>query len=427
MCMYKSYFFILGFLLLSSLNLFGQILNIDSVIIQIDKSYPELQMYELQIKAFDTYATGAKAWEAPQVGTGFFMTPYNTKFWSPNPMDIKGIPSMNPGMGTYMFQVQQMIPNPSRQRANQKYMQGMSDVERENKNVMRNQLIAEAKKNYYDWIVLKKKQKIVSNIESLMKYIIESSESRYAYQQEKLSTIYKAKSELLKINNMQIMLENDSREKMIELNRLMNRDKNIQFAIDTVYTIKEYDKDMTDTAAIIGFRSDIKVLEKNVQVARLKQQYEYSKRKPDFGIRYDHMFSFGENPNLFSLMGMVSIPIAPWSSKMYKSNVAGLNYELEAYQKQKESIVNEVSGELQMLRTQIANKKRQIKLYETGIIPALQKNYKTTLLAYEQNTEDLFIVLDAVQNLQMTQIEYLDQLQGLLQLQVEYEKQIEQK
>ena len=160
---------------------------------------------------------------------------------------------------------------------------------------------------------------------------------------------------------------------------------------------------------------------------KLKQQYEYSKRRPDFGLRYDHMFAFGDNPNLFSLMGMFTIPIVPWSSKMYKSNVAGLNFELQGYQKQKESIVNEVAAKLQMLKIQLSNKKKQLKLYETGIIPALTKNYKIVLLAYEQNTEDLFIVLDAIQNLQMTQIEYLEQLNELLQLQIEYEKQVEQK
>ena len=423
----SKYCFFIFYLLMQSGNLFCQVLTMDSIVFQMDKQYPELQMFDYQIKALDAYAKGARAWDAPQVGTGFFMTPYNTKFWTPNSMDVKGVPSVNPGMGMYMIQVQQMIPNPSKQRANQKYMAGMSAVEYENKSVMRNQLVAAAKSNYYGWLVLKKKQKILAANEMLMKYIVESSETRYAYQQDKLNSIFKAKSELLKINNMQLMLDNDGNEKMIELNRLMNRNKNTVFSIDTTYSIKNYDVEPADTAAIIGFRSDIKALENNIQVAKLKQQYEYSKRRPDFGLRYDHMFAFGDNPNLFSLMGMVTIPIVPWSSKMYKSNVTGLGFELQAYQKQKEAIVNEVAAKLSMLKVQLANKKRQLKLYETGILPALTKNYKIVLLAYEQNTEDLFVVLDAIQNLQMIQIEYLDRLQELLLLQVEYEKQVEQK
>jgi outer membrane protein TolC len=404
-------------------NLYGQVLNLDSIIRQIDKNFPELQMYDEQIKAYDSYATGAKSWEAPQIGTGFFMTPYNAKFWKANEMGSTGIP--NPGMGTYMIQIQQMIPNPSKLKANQKYMNQMSSVEKENKNAMRNELISEAKDNYYSWLILKKKQKVLLDMESIMKYIIESSEMRYSYQQEKLNSIYKAKSELLKINNMQVMVENDMKEKMIVLNRLMNRNTSDSFTIDTNYSIQDYEKQLVDTSMLVKTRSDIKAIERNIQLTSLKQRYEATKAKPDFGIRYDHMFSFGQNPNLFSLMGMVSIPIAPWSSKMYKANKIGLSYEMKALQKQKESIVNEASGELKLVQTQILNKKRQVDLYEKGIIPALKKNYRITLLAYEQNTEELFMVLDAVQNLQMTQLEYLSQLQELLQLQVKYEKQIE--
>jgi outer membrane protein TolC len=77
------------------------------------------------------------------------------------------------------------------------------------------------------------------------------------------------------------------------------------------------------------------------------------------------------------------------------------------------------------LKSKIQNKKNQLKIYEKNIMPALEKNYKVTLLAYEQNTEDLFVVLDARQSLQMTQLEYYNQLQELLLLQVEYEKEIE--
>ena len=55
----------------------------------------------------------------------------------------------------------------------------------------------------------------------------------------------------------------------------------------------------------------------------------------------------------------------------------------------------------------------------------MKRNYETALLAYEQNTEELFMVLDAWQNLKLVQLGYIDQLQGLLLLQVEYEKQME--
>ena len=139
------------------------------------------------------------------------------------------------------------------------------------------------------------------------------------------------------------------------------------------------------------------------------------------------MYTFGNQPQLYSLMGMMSIPIAPWSRKMYKANISALDFEVQALQIQKQSIANETTGKLQLLKTKINFQKQQLKLYEENILPSLRKNYQSSLLSYEQNTGDLFVVLDAIQMLKMSQLTYLDQLQQLLTLQTEYEKEIEQR
>ncbi len=125
-------------------------------------------------------------------------------------------------------------------------------------------------------------------------------------------------------------------------------------------------------------------------------------------------------------MGMISIPISPWSSKMYKSTSKGIDYQIKGYQKQREAIINEATAMVESVKWRINTQKKQISLYQKAMLPALEKNYKTSLLAYEQNTEDLFVVLDAIQALQMANMELLNKKQELLLLQVEYEKTIEQ-
>ena len=88
-------------------------------------------------------------------------------------------------------------------------------------------------------------------------------------------------------------------------------------------------------------------------------------------------------------------------------------------------MLNNTIGFIENIKSQIKNKKQQIDLYEKTIIPSMRKNYQATLLAYEQNTEELFMALDAWQNLKVSQLGYLDLLNDLLQLQVQYEKQLE--
>ncbi|MEO7530224.1 MAG: TolC family protein, partial [Sediminibacterium sp.] len=73
----------------------------------------------------------------------------------------------------------------------------------------------------------------------------------------------------------------------------------------------------------------------------------------------------------------------------------------------------------------ITLKKKQLKLYEENIIPALTNNYKTMQLGYEQNTEELFMLFDAWETLNMTQLEYFNQLKELLLMQVQLDRILE--
>lgn len=395
----------------------AQVLTIDSVLNAIEKNHPELKMYDAQINAYNTYAKGAKALEPPQVGAGFFMTPYNTSMWKPD--------AMSNGMGSFMISAQQMIINPQKLEANASYMQSMSRVVMEMKGTTKNELFSMAKMSFYEWQVMKRKLKILSENEELMIYIIKSTEIRYTYGMDKLNAYYKAKAMLGDIQQMKIMTETEIKLRMIELNTLMARDKELVFDIDTLFILHNYETEIVDSTIISTNRSDYKALSQNVNLLQSKQFYEQSKRLPDFGMKYDHMFTFGTQPQQFSLMAMMTIPIAPWSSKMYKSSVAGLNYEIEALRNQQSTLLNNTIGFIENIKSQIKNKKQQIDLYEKTIIPSMRKNYQATLLAYEQNTEELFMALDAWQNLKVSQLGYLDLLNDLLQLQIQYEKQLE--
>jgi hypothetical protein len=137
------------------------------------------------------------------------------------------------------------------------------------------------------------------------------------------------------------------------------------------------------------------------------------------------MFGFGGQPIQYTLMGMVRIPMAKWSSKMNKANIESLRWKTYAIQSQKEMLANEYSGMAYGMRNELNLKKQQLKLYEEQIIPALRNNYKTMQLGYEQNTEELFMLYDAWETLNMKQLEYVELLNQVLILQVTLERIIE--
>jgi outer membrane protein TolC len=403
---------------LSLVSAAAQTVSLDSIINEIQKTNPSLKMYDAEIRSADEAAKGARTWEAPVIGTGFWMTPYNPKYWKKGDNGAFGI-------GQYQVSAEQMFPNKKRLDAEEKYLKSVSSADVEWKKASLNELVAEAKKNYYGWMIIKRKQSILDQNEKLLNFMIQSSEIRYKNGLGKISAYYKAKAALGNIQNIRLMLDNEIRQRRIILNTLMSRDKLQEFEIDTTYTTKDYSSTTFDSTIFISARSDIKAIEKNIQVNYLKQLSEKAKLKPEFGIRYEHMFGFGQLPMQYTLLGTVKIPLARWSSRASKANVESLKWKVESLNQQKQMLLNESTGMAYGMQNDIELKKRQIKLFDENIIPALLKNYQTMQLAYEQNTEELFTLFDAWETLNMTQLEYLQQLQDLLMMQVALEKILE--
>jgi outer membrane protein TolC len=403
------------FLLIVAFSSKAQTLKLDAIIDSITVSHPVVKMYTNEIRSMDEAAKGAKSWMPPEFNTGLWMVPYNPNLWKKGDMGT-------PGMGQYMIGGQQMIPNSKKLNADAAYMEAMSSVEKEKKNAALNDLINDAKQLYYEWIILKKKLVIIQQNEKILDFMIKNAEIRYKNGLDKISAYYKAKAALGSTKNMQLMFESDIRENRININTLMGRNALIYFDIDTSYQIKDYANTIFDSTLFYNNRSDLKVIDRDINLTWLKQETEKQSLKPQFGIKYDHMFGFGGLPMQYTLMGMMKLPLTKWSGKMNRANMESLKWKASALQSKKEMMVNEYSGMAYRMRNEIVLKRKQLLLYEATIIPALHNNFKTMQLGYEQNTEELFMLFDAWETLNMIQLEYINLLKELLQMQVQLER-----
>ena len=207
----------------------------------------------------------------------------------------------------------------------------------------------------------------------------------------------------------------------------MNVDVNDSIMIDTTMTVKFEPLQLVyDTSLLSMQRSDVKQINESIEAMYLNQQLQRVQAKPDFRIRFDHMDPRGEGmPQQFSLMAMVSIPIAPWSSKMYKAEVKGMEHDIEAMKKNRESLLIEARGMLAGMANQLVRMQQQLQNYNGKIIPALRKNYEMVMLAYEENREQLPMVIDAWEAMNMAQLEYLEKLENYYNMIVNYEKELE--
>ncbi len=208
------------------------------------------------------------------------------------------------------------------------------------------------------------------------------------------------------------------------LNTLMARDKNTTVEIGTAFKFIDVNGMQLDTATISKNRSDVRAIEKTIALNQLKIEAEKSKFLPEFGVKYDHMFAFGQQPQQFSLMGMVTIPM-PWSTKMNKANINSFKIKNESLNWQKQMILNQATGMISGMTNEMASLKKQYEISEKTIIPTLRGSYDASVLAWQNNTGDLFDVLDAWEAINMAQMDSLDKLQAIFTSKVEIERQLE--
>jgi outer membrane protein TolC len=196
--------------------------------------------------------------------------------------------------------------------------------------------------------------------------------------------------------------------------------------IDTSFQVNFIPKADLDTAYFASSRSDILNMQHEINVMKKNINLMKQEAKPDFRLRFDHMSKYSAMmPRQFTVMGMLSIPIVPWSSKMYKSEIKSMNFEQEAMRQQKAAMLSDMLGMTRSMESELTLMQKQLANYEQRIVPSLQKYLKVSILSYQENKSDLNTVIDGWEALNMAQMNYLDQLEKFYQMIVDYEKNIE--
>jgi cobalt-zinc-cadmium efflux system outer membrane protein len=391
-----------------------QILSLDTVLQRIDKNNLLLQSYGLKAESYKHTANAATAWMAPMIGVGTFMTPY------------PGQKLMDEGdKGAVMVQLEQDIPNVAKLNANKRFIESKGKVENETRGVTLNDYKAQAKRLYFGWLVAQQKINVLKHNENIMQMMKKIEEIRYPYNQSKLGSVYKTAAKLEENSNMIRMQEGDIARSRAWLNSLMNMKGNSSFMIDTTFQPVFVPAASIDTGSLALARNDIRKMDYSIQSMQLNIEAMKKQSRPDFKLRFDHMSPLTKMmPKAYSVMGMVSIPIAPWSSKMYKSEVKGMEYEIQAMGKEKAAMLQETQGMLYGMQFEIQSMLKRIEAMENKIIPSLQKTLDVNFLSYRENKMELPEVIDSWEALTMMQTNVLDEKLKLYLMIADYEKEL---
>ncbi len=390
------------------------VLQLDSILSRIDKQNITLQAYGLQAESYRYRADAASGWMAPMVGAGTFMTPYSQR-------KVMG----DGDKGNLMFQVEQDIPNPAKINAKKKYISSQANIVSGDRNIALNNLRALAREQYYLWLIAKNKISLLHENERLMNTMKKIEEVRYPYNRSNLSGIYTITAKLEENKNMLVMQEGVIQRARATLLGLMNEEENLQFDIDTAADVHYVPPQVEDTSEIAASRKDISQMNERIRSMQLNISSMQMERKPDFRIRFDHMVPLGRTmPSAYSIMGMISIPIAPWASKMYKSEVKAMEYSIKSMEKERQGMLQETKGMLNGMQREIVSMHERVISTEDKIIPALKKALDANYLLYQENKISLREVLDSWEALNMMQMNLLDEKLEHFEMIVAYEKEL---
>lgn len=410
----KRYFW---FVLLLPVSAFAQqkeILSLPEIIQKIDSNNILLKTYGLRAEGYKYSADAATAWMPPMVGIGTFMTPYPFQ----KLMDDRD-------KGSVMLRLEQEIPNGKKLQARKNYIQSQGNIENATRAVTLNDLKAQAKKQYFNWLIAAQRIKVIEANERILETMKKIEEVRYPYNQSQLSTVYRAEAEIQKNRNMLLMPQGDIAKAKAYLNALMNRPGNADFRIDTAYEPRFIASAAYDTASLATQRKDVLQMNESIRSMQLNIQAMALDRKPTFRIQFDHMSPLtGMMPKAYSVMGMVSIPIAPWSKKMYQSEIKAMQSNISAMESERAAMLQETQGMLYGMQAEIQTMQQRIRSLEQKVIPALQKTLDASFLSYQENKLTLTVVLDNWEALNMMQLDVLDEKQKLFQMIVDYEKEL---
>src|SRR5690606_4899043 len=377
------YFYL--FFLLMPINLFAQdslSLSLEDILTRIEMQNVALESYELKVESYKYKSEAASSWMAPMVGAGTYMTPY------------LGQDPMEDDKGSLMFQVEQDIPNFSKQKANQKAIISLGDIEYANRDLKMNDLKAQAKSLFFGWLIALDRIQVLRENEKIMQTMREVEEIRYKYNQSQLGSIFNIDAKIEENQNMILMQEGEIAKSRAWLNSLMNQRGDVLFSIDTSEKLVFVPQVILDTATLANQRADIVKMEREIASMKLGVEVMKKESRPGLKIRFDHMSPLGAGmmPNSYSIMGMISIPIAPWSSKMYKNEISAMNLEVDAMQKERQGKLLESQGVVYGMQYEILNTQKRLENLELKIIPSLKRALDANFQSYQENKIQLPVI-----------------------------------
>lgn len=360
--------------------------ELETLIDEALNNNPEIQKFELQYSIASEKVNEVNTLPNTEFGVGYFVSE----------------PETRTGAQRFKVSAKQMLPWFGNITARENYVSALADAKYEDIVIAKRKLMASVSQSYYNLYANKAKQDVLSENIKLLK----------TYETLALTSVEVGKASAVDVlrlqmrqNEMQQLLDVLSQQFLAEqttLNKLLNRDKDVEVSVVNELIIPSEDFEITsENLALHPELLKFDKLYQSVEQSELLNQKESS---PMIGFGLDYI-NVDKRPNMdFSdngkdiIMPMVSVSIPLFNNK-YKSQTKQNELQQQEILAQKQERTNT----LETLLDKAVNDKISARIsYKTQVKNLKQAKDAETILvkSYETGTIDFNDVLD-IQELQL--------------------------
>jgi len=265
------------------------------------------------------------------------------------------------------------------------------------------------KNTYYDLFMNYKETELRKENLKLLEGIAKVAEAKYAVGDIMQEEVYKIYSEIARLNNDIINLEQKKLAKQTRLNTLLNREPENTLGIPDLNEDLAFNKDIKSLyQSTLLNQPELIIFSYAIEKSRHAKSLAKRSFFPDLmaSIAQRGITSSAIGP--WDLMLSFTIPLWFWTKQRYeiKEAIANLEEAEAAYN----TMQNRAFSEVKDLATKIEIAKNKIGLYKTSLIPILESSIESSLAAFRSGKGDFMILLDAYRMLVETKMNYYQAL-----------------
>lgn len=335
----------------------------------------DLGAIEDTIAALESQAPAAGVWDDPRIGIGISNLPTDSFSFNQEPMTQKqiAISQKIPWFGKLDLKSQNITLKALELKANLK--------------AKRLNLTRKISDRYYALAYIDSSLRTNKQLTDMVSQLLKVSETRYATGKGLQQDVLQAQVELSKLLDEKLTLLNKRKVAESKINELINRP--IFQAVVPVVNTKAPSVDLNnDFLQKVALANNPLIRARRIVIEQ--SEVDINLAEKDYYPNFDFKLAYGQREDdqlgrdrADFVSGFVTMSVPIWSAKKQDNNLSANKKKKEAAQKSLQGLVNTIPHQVEALAAELRTLRKNLQLYEEGLIVQAEQWARSSLLAYE--------------------------------------------